>query len=195
MESSRAFNGVSDSGKRQDFATGSRRDTRDGKGRFDLIPALFLTRLAKHFENGATKYGDRNWEKGQPLSRYLDSALRHLMAVQEGREDEDHLAAAAWNVQALMVTLEWCRVGRLPVSLIDLPYQLPEGSVDYPLVTEDPLVGALFAAAKSLDTPLPEGAVVITPNGRFKMGKVGLVLDNEPEDPNKAALARALEGS
>jgi hypothetical protein len=68
------------------------------------------------------------------------------MAVQEGREDEDHLSAAAWNIQALMVTLEWCRMGRLPVSLIDLPYQIPAGSVDYPLVTEDPIKAALARA-------------------------------------------------
>ncbi|HUS51203.1 MAG TPA: dATP/dGTP diphosphohydrolase domain-containing protein, partial [Candidatus Paceibacterota bacterium] len=71
------FKEVKDSGKRQDFDTGSRRDTRDGKGRYDLLPVRAIKRLAKHYENGAKKYGDRNWEKGQPLSRYLDSALRH----------------------------------------------------------------------------------------------------------------------
>lgn len=121
------FNSVKDSGARQQWDTGSRRDIREGKGRFDLIPALFLRRLAKHFENGAKKYGDRNWEKGQPLSRYLDSALRHMMSVQEGLEDEDHLAAAAWNIQAIMWTLEEVRAGRLPRELADLPYTLPLG--------------------------------------------------------------------
>ena len=68
---------IKDSGVRQDFETGSRRDTRDGKGRYDLLPMRAIQRLARHFEGGAKKYGDRNWEKGQPISRYLDSALRH----------------------------------------------------------------------------------------------------------------------
>lgn len=63
------FNEVKDSGKRQEFQTGSIRDTREGKGRYDLLPPHAIFRLAKHFENGAKKYGDRNWEKGQPLSR------------------------------------------------------------------------------------------------------------------------------
>ena len=35
-----------------------------GKGRCDLLPPNALLRLARHFENGSKKYGDRNWEKG-----------------------------------------------------------------------------------------------------------------------------------
>ena len=31
---------IKDSGKREEFQTGSRRDTREGKGRFDLFPPL-----------------------------------------------------------------------------------------------------------------------------------------------------------
>ncbi len=71
------------------------------------------------------------------------------MAVQEGREDEDHLAAAAWNVQALMVTLEWCRMGRLPIGLVDLPYQMREYDKDvtFPIgPQEDPIKAALARA-------------------------------------------------
>ena len=55
---------VMDSGERQEFSTGSVRDTRKGKGRFDLLPPKAIRRLAVHFESGAIKYGDRNWEKG-----------------------------------------------------------------------------------------------------------------------------------
>lgn len=118
------FTAVLDSGKRQDFSTGSRRDTAEGKGRPDLIPTLLLERLAQHFENGAVKYGDNNWQKGQPLSRYYASAFRHLLKVKEGQEDEDHLTAAIWNLQAIMWTLEEVRAGRLPLELADLPFQL-----------------------------------------------------------------------
>jgi len=96
------YNDVKDSGKREQFTTGSKRDSRDGKGRFDLIDPWALKRLAVHYENGAKKYGDRNWEKGQPSSRYLDSALRHLNNYLMGLRDEDHLAAAAWNIFAIL---------------------------------------------------------------------------------------------
>lgn len=126
-----AFGQVKDSGKRQEFPTGSRRDTEEGKGRPDLIPRLLLERLGKHFENGARKYGDNNWQKGQPLSRYWRSAFRHLLSVRDGEEDEDHLSAAIWNLQAIMWTLEETRADRLPRELADLPYQLPQYQKPY----------------------------------------------------------------
>jgi hypothetical protein len=111
---------VNDSGKRQEFETGSRRDTREGKGRYDLISPIAMQRLAKHFENGAVKYGDRNWEKGQPISRYLDSAIRHIYKFLEGHRDEDHLAAAMWNIGGAIHTEEAIERGILPDSLNDL---------------------------------------------------------------------------
>jgi hypothetical protein len=114
------FTEVKDSGKRQEFTTGSVRDTRDGKGRFDLIPTDALRRLAVHYENGSKKYGDRNWEKGQPLSRYIDSAMRHLCAVLEGLEDEDHASAVSWNLFAYIHTRNLIRAGILPKELDDL---------------------------------------------------------------------------
>ena len=117
----KAFSEVKDSGARQDFGTGSVRDTRDGKGRFDLLPTYALYRLARHFENGAAKYGDRNWEKGQPLSRYLDSGIRHMMKVLAGATDEDHAAAAAWNILAFIETQARVEAGILPAELNDLP--------------------------------------------------------------------------
>src|ERR1700722_8162340 len=107
--------------KKECFSTGSVRDTRIGKGRFDLLPARALARLARHFETGAKKYGDANWEKGQPLSRFLDSALRHAFALKEGKTDEDHLIAAAWNLLCLADTQERVKEGLLPAELDDLP--------------------------------------------------------------------------
>jgi hypothetical protein len=114
------YDKVNDSGKRQEFETGSRRDTREGKGRYDLISPIAMQRLAKHFENGAVKYGDRNWEKGQPISRYLDSAIRHIYKFLEGHRDEDHLAAAMWNIGGAIHTEEAIERGILPDSLNDL---------------------------------------------------------------------------
>jgi hypothetical protein len=117
-----------DSGERQQFATGAVRDRQAGKGRFDLLPALAMTRLARHFEKGAAKYGDRNWEQGIPLSRFLDSALRHLFAYLAGRDDEDHLVAAAWNLLTALETDARADAGQLPVSLIDIGPRRPEGT-------------------------------------------------------------------
>ncbi len=114
------FERVEDSGKRQEFPTGSVRDIREGKGRFDLIAPYSLTRLAQHYENGAKKYGDRNWERGQNLSRYIDSALRHLVKYLGGSRVEDHLAAVAWNVFAYMETEHRIEVGSLPKELNDM---------------------------------------------------------------------------
>ena len=115
------FNKVKDSGKRQEFVTGSVRDTNIGKGRFDLIPPYALLRLAQHYENGAIKYGSRNWELGQPLSRYIDSAMRHLIKVLMGVDDEDHLSAACWNILAIIETQKRIEIGILPKELNDLP--------------------------------------------------------------------------
>lgn len=112
---------LKDSGQREEMPTGSRRDSRKGKGRYDLLPPRALRRLARHFEAGAEKYGDRNWEKGQPLSRFLDSALRHSFNFLEGQRDEDHLAAAVWNLFCLLDTEERIRAGLLPKELDDLP--------------------------------------------------------------------------
>ena len=69
------------------------------------IFALMLD-VAKHFENGALKYGEHNWEKGIPISRYIDSALRHLMKDLAGETDEDHAAAFVWNCMCAAWTME-----------------------------------------------------------------------------------------
>lgn len=134
---------IKDSGVRENFDTGSRRDSRSGKGRYDLLPCRALRALSKHFEGGAIKYDARNWEKGQPLSRYVDSALRHLFNHLEGMRDEDHAAAAAWNVMAMMDTKARIDEGLLPKELDDLP--LPVGQC-----AGDPPVSSKVAAG-----PLP----------------------------------------
>lgn len=112
---------IKDSGKRSKFKTGAVRDSQTNKGRFDLLPPRALKDLAIHYEKGCLKYGDRNWEKGQPLSRYLDSGLRHAFEFLEGKIDEDHLIAAIWNLMCLRETLRRIEEGILPKELNDLP--------------------------------------------------------------------------
>jgi hypothetical protein len=116
---------LKDSGQREQFTTGSQRDIRTGKGRFDLIPCGPLFRLARIYEDGAVKYDDNNWRKGQPLSRYVDSAERHMKKWRAGEHDEDHLAQATWNLFALMYTEAAIAAGMLPKELSDIPIEPP----------------------------------------------------------------------
>jgi len=108
---------LKDSGKREEFKSGAVRDTREGKGRFDLISPFFLKRLADVMEKGAVKYTSRNWEKGMEFSRLLDSALRHINQSLMGLQDEDHLAQASFN---LMAVIHFQEMGR--GDLDDLPH-------------------------------------------------------------------------
>ena len=109
------MNEILDSGERAEFQTGAVRDMHEGKGRFDLLPMCVLMRLAKHYEKGALKYEERNWEKGIDAHSFADSAFRHLVKYMDGWDDEDHLIAAIWNLCGLAWTEE-----KKP-ELVDIP--------------------------------------------------------------------------
>lgn len=109
---------VKDSGERQKFDTGAVRDTAEGKGRFDLIPAYPLLRLAQLYEKGAVKYGDGNYLLGMPIKRCLDSLLRHANSYKMGLTDEDHLSAVVFNAFAIIYYEEMVRQGVLPEELL-----------------------------------------------------------------------------
>lgn len=95
--------GIDDHGERMSYGEGlATREPTTGKGRYDLITPFGIRRLARWYELGAQKYADRNWEKGMPFSRYIDSAKRHIDKYIMGMKDEDHLAAAAWNILAIL---------------------------------------------------------------------------------------------
>lgn len=78
-----------------------------------------LLDIAKHFEDGAVKYGDRNWEKGIPLHCYIDSAVRHYFKFQRGDQDEPHNRAFLWNLLCAM----WTHLHH--PELIDIPAEKP----------------------------------------------------------------------
>lgn len=63
-----------------------------------------ILELAKHYEGGAAKYGDRNWEKGIPLHCFIDSAIRHLLKWARGDDDEPHNRAFLWNIAGAIWT-------------------------------------------------------------------------------------------
>lgn len=153
MSLQKNFNLVKDSGKREEFNSGSKRDSRAGKGRFDLLPGRAMKRLAKHFENGAVKYGDNNWQKGQPISRYMDSAMRHIFCYLMGMDDEDHLIAGAWNLMCACETEERCLEGSLDPIFNDMagfsfkPIEAPKYPVKIVMYPHDGDEEKLFAIA------------------------------------------------
>lgn len=118
-----------DSGVREEHHGGAVRDTANGKGRYELVSPLAMKRLALTLERGVEKYSARNWEKGIPLGRFLDAALRHSNQYLEGNRDEDHLSAAFWNLMCAIHTEEMIIRGLLPESLNDLPdYTIPDST-------------------------------------------------------------------
>lgn len=108
-----------DSGLKQEFDTGARRDDQGDKTRYDLIPTICLKRLADLYARGAVKYGEFNYQKGMPFKRVYASLFRHLMAWREGEDTEDHLSAIAWNAFALMFYEEMIEQGKLDKKLDD----------------------------------------------------------------------------
>ncbi len=123
---------LKDSGTRTKFNSGAVRDAQGGKGRMELLPVRAIISLSKIFEAGAIKYAPNNWRKGIPLSRYMDSGLRHAMKYLKGERDEDHLHQAIWNFCCLSETQEMIEEGLLPADLNDLPFNPLE-------ITDNPL--------------------------------------------------------
>lgn len=76
-----------------------------------------LLELAKHYEEGANKYAERNWEQGIPLHCYIDSAVRHYLKLSRGDIDEPHDRAFLWNILCAIWTHK-----HLP-EMIDLPFK------------------------------------------------------------------------
>ena len=79
-----------------------------GSEREDLIKkyaAMYLD-VAHQFEDGAKKYGEHNWQKGIPVSCYIDSAVRHYLKLCAGWTDEPHDRAFVWNLMCCIWTCE-----------------------------------------------------------------------------------------
>ena len=132
---------IKDSGNRTQFPSGAVRDMAEGKGRMDLLPWIALIRVSKHYEKGADKYGERNWEKGIASSSFLDSAFRHLAKYADGWHDEDHLSAATFNVLGLIWNEEKRRG-----DLMDIPKQRLED-----ILTEEPFPDDLKDIQKKIE--------------------------------------------
>ena len=86
---------------------------------FNTIPMAILE-VSKHYEEGAKKYAERNWEKGISAHCYVDSGVRHLLKWLDGWDDEPHDRAFIWNMLGLLWTVK-----HRP-ECNDLPYALSQ---------------------------------------------------------------------
>lgn len=116
---------IKDSGERTTFLSGAQRDMHEGKGDMASVPWEAILRLSVHYENGAKKYERWNFRKGIPVSSFIDSACRHLAKYQCGCDDEDHLAAAAFNVLGAML------MENTKPEMVDLPLRQGKNTFEY----------------------------------------------------------------
>ena len=67
---------------------------------------MFLE-VAKHFEEGAKKYGPDNWRKSIPVWCYIDSATRHYLKWLRGDTDEYHCRSFVWNLMCCIWEVDY----------------------------------------------------------------------------------------
>ena len=79
--------------------------------------------VSKHYEEGAKKYGEYNWQKGIPCHSYIDSAIRHLMKWSRGDADEPHDRAFLWNI----LSLHWTTINH--PDLVDFVHDSSQPSI------------------------------------------------------------------
>ena len=79
-----------------------------------------MIEVSKHYEAGAKKYDERNWEKGIPVHCFIDSGVRHYLKWRRGDIDEPHDRAFIWN----MLGAIWTHTNK--PELIDLPFKNKE---------------------------------------------------------------------
>ena len=68
--------------------------------------STMMLEVSIHFEEGAKKYGEYNWQKGIPTHCYIDSAVRHYFKYLRGDTDERHDRAFVWNILCCIWTCE-----------------------------------------------------------------------------------------
>ena len=76
-------------------------------GGYDLSHATMFLEVAKHFEEGAKKYGENNWQKGIPPKCYIDSAVRHYLKWLRSDKDEPHDRAFVWNLMCCIWEVDY----------------------------------------------------------------------------------------
>lgn len=93
-------------------------------------PTAFLE-VAKHFEEGAKKYGENNWQKGLPAHCYIDSAVRHYLKWLRGDKDEPHDRAFVWNLMCCIWECDYSPRAKEIANLITPIESAPADMVRY----------------------------------------------------------------
>jgi hypothetical protein len=117
---------------------GTVRETKKGKGAYELISPIGLKELALVYEEGAEHHESRNWEKGMKFGGALQSAIRHIQQYLEGMRDERHLGQAVWNIFAVIHFEELIKRGLAPKELNDLPCYIPKETNSLDVVADNP---------------------------------------------------------
>lgn len=60
--------------------------------------AFGFKQVSMHYEAGAAKYGENNWQLGQPMHVLMDSGMRHMTKAIGNIVDEPHCRASSWNM-------------------------------------------------------------------------------------------------
>lgn len=90
------------SGRNLSWGGGATRDSNAGKPRYEMSPPAARKRVAMVYARGAVNRGALNFAQGMPVSRCLESAMRHIEQARAGETDEDHFAQAVWNLEVAM---------------------------------------------------------------------------------------------
>ena len=132
--------------KDEQFESGAVRGQAVGKGMPHLMPFFVLNEamgyladkphaalleLSKVYEGGVRAgYEPRNWEKGMPASRFVDSAWRHYAMFHIGYVDEPHYDQFIWNLCGLAHIVNGVERGVYDDSLMDLQFHGVEFGAD-----------------------------------------------------------------
>ena len=84
--------------RQNNLNTGHKLDVQ--KMKWSLMPWAQIEEVLKVLMKGEEKYGAFNWQKVMPKDRYIDAAMRHLIAYQKGEKLDkewgtNHLAHVA----------------------------------------------------------------------------------------------------
>lgn len=101
--------------QRDVLPTEGRKDD-SGKARHDLLPPELPDAVAQVLAFGASKYGERNWEKGMNWGRPFAALMRHMWAWWRGEANDaetgmSHLWHAACCI-AFLIAFEQRKIGK-----------------------------------------------------------------------------------
>ena len=114
------------------------------------IPTMLLE-VAKHFEEGAKKYGENNWQKGIPPKCYIDSAVRHYLKWLRGDKDEPHDRAFVWNLMCCIWEVDYREKEETTVVHVDYVDYGHKFEVDRSTGRVTKIEGVKFAGGEKKD--------------------------------------------